>query len=502
MSIVSQTTDEVGGPARRRLGIFRIAAFVLSAAAPLTVFAGVITVGYATTGIIGLGLAFLVIGAVLGIFSIGFNAMSRRIANAGAFYAYAAQGLGRPLGVSTGLIAALAYNLLQVGLYGSFGAAVSPLLNPVVGANLPWWFWSGLAWLVIALLGLLPVDLNSTILLVLMGVEVAVVLIFNIGNLTHPADGTVTFDAFDPSALFVPGVGALFVIAITGFVGFESTAIYSENARNRKTVPRSTYLCLAVIAVLYGMCAWTLVVAIGPDRVAAVIGENPIEAVFTLAAANLGPAWGTIGHALLSTSIFAAMISYHVAVGFYMFALGREGVLPRFFAETTRAGTPKFGSLFQSAIGLIVIVIYATAGLDPVVQLFYWAGTTGGLGVLMLLAVTSVAVIGYHVRSRHENVWRGLIAPTIAGVLILVVLYLAIDNFDVLLGVAPDAPVRWVLPSMFAVVGVAGLLWAFVLRRTRPAVYDTIGLGANSSTRRSINLQSVLGKEFEDERTS
>lgn len=498
MSILTESTDEAAEPGRRKLGIFRIAAFVLSAAAPLTVFCGVITVGYATTGIIGLGLAFLVIGAVLAIFCVGFNAMSRRISNAGAFYAYSAQGLGRPIGVSTGLVAALAYNLLQVGLYGSFGAAVSPLVNPVVGANLPWWFWSGVAWLVIAMLGLLPVDLNSTILLVLMGVEVLVVLIFNLGNLTHPAGGTITFDAFDPSALFVPGVGALFVIAITGFVGFEGTAIYSENARNpRRTVPRSTYLCLTVIAVLYGLCAWSLVVAIGSDRVADVIGANPIEAVFTLAAANLGPVWSTIGHALFATSIFAAMTSYHVAVGFYMFALGREGVLPRFFAQTTRAGTPKWGSLFQSALGLIVIAVYAIANLDPVVQLFFWAGTTGGFGVLVLLAVTSVAVIGYHIRTRHENVWRGVVAPMTAGVLMAVVLYLAIDNFDTLLGVAPDAPVRWILPSLFGVVGVVGLLWALVMRRTRPDLYDTIGLGANASTGRAINLQTLVGDREE-----
>lgn len=496
MSIISDQTEETGALGRRRLGVLAITAFVLSAAAPLTVFAGVITVGYATTGIIGMGFAFFAIGLVLALFCVGYNAMSRRISNAGAFYAYAAQGLGRPMGVATGLCAALAYLLLQVGLYGSFGPAVAPLLNPIVGADLPWWFWSGIACAVIAVLGLQRIDINSRILLVLMTVEIAVVLIFDLGNLSNPAGGSIGFEAIDPTNLFVPGVGALFVIAITGFVGFEGTAIYSEIARNpRRTIPRSTYLSLGVIAVLYGISAWALVVAIGPDRVVEFIGANPIEAVFTLASTNLGPTWSTIGHVLLATSIFAAMISYHFAFGFYIFALGREGVLPRFFATMTRAHTPKWGSVFQSSVGFVVIVVYAIAGLDPVVQLFYWAGTTGGFGVLTLLAITSIAVIGYHYRTRHENLWRGVIAPTVAGALILIILYLAIANFDILLGVPSDAPIRWILPSLFLVVGVPGFIYGFVLRRTRPSVYATIGLGANSSTGRAINLQALVDDE-------
>lgn len=498
MSIIRQhplndPDPEPSEAGRGKLGILGIASFVLSAAAPLTVVAGVITTGFATTGIIGLPLAFLVIGAVLAVFCVGFNAMSRRISNAGAFYAYAAQGLGKPIGVGAGLIAAVAYNLLQVGLYGIFGAAVSPLLNPIFAANLPWWFWALVAWALVAVLGFQRVDLNSLVLLVLMGVEILLVLVFDLGNIAQPAGDTISFAAFDPTSLFTAGFGAVAVLAITGFVGFEGSAIYSEEARDpKRTVPQATYLCLIVIAILYSASAWALTVTTGPDKVAAVVGENPSEAVFTLAGANLGSAWSTIGHALFATSLLAALISYHNAVTRYMFALGREGVLPRVFGITTRANTPKWGSVFQSAFGLLVIAIYALANLDPVVQLFYWAGTTGGFGVLALLAITSVAVIGYHLRNRTENAWRGIIAPTAAGIMIAYILYVAVDNFDILLGVAPDSPLRWILPGIFLAVGVVGVGWGFLLKHTRPSIYRNVGLGANSSTGRSTSLQTLL----------
>lgn len=106
--------------ARDRLGVPAIIFFVMSAATPLTVVAGVT----------GIPLAFLIVAIVLGVFSVGYVAMARHVANAGAFYAYVAQGLGRPLGVAAAWIALLAYNALQVGLYGAIGAAAGPLLDP------------------------------------------------------------------------------------------------------------------------------------------------------------------------------------------------------------------------------------------------------------------------------------------------------------------------------------------------------------------------------------
>jgi amino acid transporter len=489
-------TDPEAGPstsisrslASNRLGILAIACFVLSAAAPVTVVAGIIPTGFAATGIIGIPLAFLAIGAVLALFSVGFNAMSRRISNAGAFYAYVSQGLGKPIGVACAVMAAFAYNLLQVGLYGIFGIAVAPLLNPVFAADVPWWAYALGAWVVVAILGWRRVDLNGRILAVLMGAEIVLVLVYNAANLAHPAGGSAGLDVsgFEPANLFVPGVGALFVIAITGFVGFEASAIFSEEAKDRtRTVPRATYLCIGVIAVLYSLSAWAMSVTTGPDKIAEVSGANGGETIFVLAATNLGTAWADIGHVLFATSVFAAMVSYHNAVGRYMFSLGREGVLPSVFGSTTRAGAPKWGSVFQSGIGILFIIGYAIGGLDPLVQLFFWGGTTGGFGVLILLTITSVAVIGYHLRNRGETAWRGIIAPGAALIALLFIVWTAASNFDVLLGVPADSPLRWIFPGSYIVLTVIGLAWAGVIRQTKPSTYRTIGLGANSATGRT-----------------
>ena len=64
-----------------RLGVPAVVFFVMSAATPLTVVAGVVTTGYAVTGITGLPVAFVVIGAILALFCVGYVSMARRVAN-------------------------------------------------------------------------------------------------------------------------------------------------------------------------------------------------------------------------------------------------------------------------------------------------------------------------------------------------------------------------------------------------------------------------------------
>lgn len=468
-----------------RLGVPAVVFFVMSAATPLTVVAGVVTTGFAVTGITGLPVAFVVIGAVLALFCVGYVSMARRVANAGAFYAYISHGIGRPVGVAGAWVALVAYNALQVGLYGAIGAATTPLLSAWFGLEVAWWVVALIAWAIVAVLGQLHVDVNGRILAVLLVAEVAVIVVYSIANVANPADGTVTFDTLDPTALFAPGVGAILAIAVLGFVGFEGAVVYSEEARDpQRTVRIASYVSVGVIAGLYTLGSWAMSVATGPDQIVAQSQTASTELIFQLANSHLGTVIVDIGRALFVTSVLAAMISFHNTTARYVFALGRERVLPEVLGRTSpRTGSPKLGSLIQSVVGLVVVVLYAVAGWDPVVQLFFWGGTTGGLGVLLLIATTSVAIIVYFVRHpAGETVWRRLVAPVIAAGLLLIVVVLALVNFATLLGVEPTSSLRWGIPAAYLVIAILGVLWALVLQRRRPTIYAAIGLGAKSAT--------------------
>jgi amino acid transporter len=471
-----------------RLGVPAVVFFVMSAATPLTVVAGVVTTGYAVTGITGLPVAFVVIGAVLALFCVGYVSMARRVANAGAFSAYISRGIGRPIGVAGAWVAVVAYNALQIGLYGAIGAAASPLLNAWFGVDVAWWVVALTAWAIVAVLGQLHVDVNGRVLAVLLVAEVAVIVVYSLANVANPASGNVTFDTLDPTTLFQPGVGAILALGVLGFVGFEGAVVYSEEARDpQRTIRIASYTAVGVIAGLYTLGSWALSVATGPDQIVAQSQTHSTELIFQLANSHLGTAIVDIGRLLFVTSVLAAMISFHNTTARYIFALGRERVLPEILGRTSpRTGSPKLGSLMQTLAGLVVIVLYAVAGWDPLVQLFFWGGTAGGLGVLLLIATTSIAIIVYFLRNPvDETAWRRFIAPALASVLLLIVVVLALANFATLLGVEPSSPLRWGIPLAYLTIAVLGAIWAQALRHRRPMVYAAIGLGAKSATANS-----------------
>jgi amino acid transporter len=128
--------------ARDRLGLPAVLFFVLAGVAPLTVAAGVIPTAYATTGLTGIPAAFIVVAVILALFATGYMAMTRHITNSGAFYAFIARGLGRPVGVAAALVALVAYTFLQVGLYGALGPSAAGQAAARLGVPAPWWAWA------------------------------------------------------------------------------------------------------------------------------------------------------------------------------------------------------------------------------------------------------------------------------------------------------------------------------------------------------------------------
>jgi amino acid transporter len=459
--------------------------FVIAAAAPLTVVAGGATTGYAVTGVVGIPVSYLVVAAILALFAVGYVAMSRRIVNAGAFYTYVARGLGRPAGVAAAVVALLAYNAMQIGLYGGFGAVLAQFLHDRYSWDITWWVCALAAWVAVAVLGLLRIDLNGKVLAVVLIAECAVALVFDAVMLSNPASGDISFDTLAPSHIFAAGIGAALVTAITGFVGFEGTVVFSEETKDpRRTVPRATYLAVAIIGLLYGLSAWAMSVATGPDHIVDSARTDGTDLIFNLVSPHLGDGIVTIGRILFITSLFAALLAFHHTVARYLFALGRERVLPAWLGRTSRrTGAPKAGSIVQSVIAVAVLTGYALAGADPIVHLFFWITVTGGLGVLVLMTITSAAVVAFFARTpHHDGPWRTAIAPLAATAALAAILAVTIQEFDVLLGVAATSPLRWWFPAAYGIAALAGTAWAITLRATRPDVFAAIGLGAQSAT--------------------
>lgn len=451
---------------------------MVGASGPLYAIAGGVTATYAVTGIVGVPLSFVLLAPVLALFAVGYAAMSRYITGAGVFYPYVVNGLGRSSGVAISFVALVAYNAIQISVYGLFGWSLANWLNPLIGLETPWWLWAIVIALVISALGVLRVELNAKVLGVLLLLECAVIVVTDVALLGSPSGGAPSLVPLAPSSLFTTGVGAVFAFSVAVFTGFEGAATYSEEVRDpRKTVARSTYLAVLLTAVLYTLSALAMADAAGPAQIVGAAQSQGPGLLFGLSAERLGGLFSDLAYVLFLTSQFASLLSFHNAIARYFFALGREGVLPEVLARTNRrTGAPAAGSLLQTALGLVVVAVFAMASRDPFTELFSWLGTMASAGVVFVLAAVSVSVIGFFRKREHdEPAWRHTVAPALAAVSLLAILVLIIWNFDVLLGAAGDSPLRWVLPGILLLAAVVGFVRGAVLRGRRPEVYAGIG---------------------------
>ena len=190
--------------------------------------------------------------------------------------------------------------------------------------------------------------------------------------------------------------------------------------------------------------------------------------IFTIAGDNLG-AWSL--HAfniLIVTSLFAVLIAAHNSASRYLFALARDGWLPRPLGETHRRyKSPHVAATVQIVISAVIVLAYAVAGADPFTQLgATFVGLTT-LGVVSLMVLVSIAVVGYFRRSgEHASLWTGTIAPIASAILLTATLVLIIDNFGLLTG--SDSTVIHLLPLVLVLAFAIGVAVAHSRRGAVP----------------------------------
>jgi amino acid transporter len=454
--------------ARGRLGAVPLAGLLLAAVTPLVVVAGVIPVAYAASGMRAIPLAFLILAVVMAVFLVAYLTMAKHVREPGGFFAYISIGLNRPLGMAGALVAAVAYCQLQIGLYGLFGQSMHDLLAGRIGW--PWWEWAALMVGVVAVLGVLRIDIGAWLLAPMVALEMVSIVVLALRGLAHRAAGHLTLAGFDPRLLIVAGASAAFAIGWLGLTGVEQAATYAALVRNgRRTMLAASFGVLMAVAAVYVLYSGAYQEFYGDKTAEAAADPN--------AAFALGGSGGlvTFVHVQLLLSIGAALLAFHNATVQYLYGLGKQRVLSAVLARTNSFDAPWVASLTQTALALGTIVAVVVAGWDPVVGMFYRLGNGGGFGVFLLLAVTAIAVTRYFWRDpHHEGPATRLLAPVVAAVALVVMVYLVATNYATILNVGPGSREAWLWPASFLIPAVLGLLRGWYLKQRRPDVYAGI----------------------------
>lgn len=462
---LSPSTSDRAGLRPGHLGAGAIIFFVVAAVAPMAALVGASPIVFSAQGATA-PFVYLLAALLFAVFSIGYVAMSRHITNAGGFVAYIAQGLGARVATAGAALAILFYGTLQSALWSQFSVFAQSLIADMLGVDLPPWVILFIALAAVTGLVMLGVDLSLKVLGILVALEIAAFVVLDAAIIFGgggASGNSVT--AFNPSELLGPGLGVAFLFAFACFTGFEATVVFSEEAKDpRRTIPRAVYGSIAFIGGFYALTTWALGNSAGNESVQAAATADPAGFVFAIAEKEVGSWLSTTMEVLVVTSFIAMLIGFQNMFARYVYALGRAHVLPARLGTASRKGTPTVAALCVGALLAVVLAAFQLAGADPIAVTFSWLLSLGTVALIAILILTSVAVMAFFARTKLEkSPWVSVIGPVLSIAGFGYVAYLAITNYDVLLG-GQGGIAKWLL-ILIPVFAAAGYAWAVIRPR-------------------------------------
>jgi amino acid transporter len=472
--------------ARNALGLPQVLFCIVTGSAPLAAMMFNDPLGIRGVGI-GLPAAFWLATLSFVFFSVAYVEMARRVTTAGGMYSYMSYGFGRIIGLGTAISIAAAYMLFAVGVNG-----VTTYFAQVNIASWPGHFdmdWRIYAFCLIALMWVISyfhIELVARILGLCLILEIIVLMIFSFAVVVKGGgpDGFV-WQALNPASLFSGGAGVEgadrvfasvggaaagvgFFAAYWSWVGFEMAPNYAEEARNpKKMMAYAIYISAIGLGVVYTFWSWMLITAYGSSKdqalwaVSAQYGidpkTGPIRAgypdgdfgsvFYPVARGFAGVGVENLFKALIITGSFACSLAFWNTACRYIFAMGREGILPRATGRTHAKHKSPFVAatiLLVFCCGVTALFAFGGAGKgfqealkiptsDPLVALFEigtWLPFQGNTLLFPIMALVDLAIIVYFIRHARDGFhwFKTLVAPIIGAGSIAFAVYLMQKN--------------------------------------------------------------------------
>lgn len=483
MSVNTQTTPhgkaEVSTSLlKNSMRFFTIVLMVTAAAAPLVVVSAYIPISIAFGAGMSVPVTYAAATIILLIFTVGFAQMAKRITASGAFYNYTTKGLGKSVGLGAGLTVMLGYSMIAPAIAGGFGYYFSSMLSTYLAVDVPWWVSAIGVFILMWFLSYFKVTLTGRILGTLLTLEVLVVFIVATATIFQGgAEGQLPGTLSPTAWAAAPAVGIGFFLAFWSWIGFETTAIYGEETADpKKSVPRATYIAVITLGVFYTYASYAAVVGFGNNSVEQ--ANNLLgQYYFVLADMYTVPATRVIMDFLVITGFFACSFAFFNNASRYLFSMGRDHILPRRLGHTNSLHkSPYVANGVQAVISIIVVLIFALIGADPLLHLGTWLPIFSTLAVIGVQLLVSFAVIGYFNKEGRRTAgdwWKTLVAPILGAVAMIVVIYLLITNLPFIAG-SEDLVVT-LIPYYVLGVFVIGVVYALYLKKAHPSRYDRIG---------------------------
>lgn len=429
------------------------------------------------------------------------------MSSAGSLYTYTSAGWSKTAGFVVGWMYSIALIVLGAAVLAGFGffmtQFVQSLTNSTSLVPWQWFFFAGLVF--VAVMSLFDVRISTRAQLGFTAISVAIMVIaalWVIGRGTPAVsvlDGktavaqagkSIDLGAFWPSAAGVPWSGVLlgFAFGILSFTGFEGGAVLAEETDDpKRNIPRAVIGSVLVAGIFYLIITYATSIGFGVRQAAV---DWPTSAVGLVAVASpISKNLGTLVLFAVAVSALLCALGVLTASSRFLFAMGREGVLPRGLGNTH----PRFRTPWMAIIGTLVVWVVLTFGLLVTTSFGTQSALTagapsefrGGLYVFayfatlatpaVMLAYLLLGIAGFRKGAADGNARlqiTGVLAALTGAVAIVGSLYYSFKE------AAPGAGIlgviKWI-PWVNVAVLVIGVAVAVYLRSNKQEAWNDMG---------------------------
>ena len=430
---MTENTESQASGLKRTLGLSGVVIIGIAWVTPMIALATIGIIAQLSNGATPTAYIVTLIAMLLTAYSYGRMA-SVHYSTAGSAYTYVGRDIDSRLGFLTGWLILLDYYFIPLVVW-LIGASYLSAQFP----GIPTGVWIIAFILITTALNILGIKVNALTNYLLVAFQLLVIGIFialSIGYFVGENTGASLWSPFWNQDTTVSAIAAGAAVAAYSFIGFDGLTLLTEETHNpRRTIPRAIIIVVLFFGALFGTVSYVAQL-IHPGSTF----DNVDSAALELARTIGGNLFSAILLASLIIGQFASGLAIQGGASRLMFAMGRDGALPRGLSYILpRVYTPVIAITLIGLVGLVGLFVDITTSASFI-----------NFGAFSAFTLVNLSVIAHFLRRRSERgvgaIFGWVIVP-LAGAAVDFYLLLNLDGRAKLVGLA------WL------VIGVIWLAW-------------------------------------------
>ena len=374
--------------------------------APVAVFGTIFNFSHGMAALV-----YLVAGIAMFFSAVSYKEMAKEYPVAGSVYSYVRLGTTKFVGFLSGWAILLDYLLLPALLLILAASAMAAIMPDVPG-----WIWVIGFIAVVAFINIRCIVVTARMNMIFLIIQGAAFIVFVGGALVAIAQGRAQYSLapfYQPEFFSWDLVFTAIPVAALSYIGFDAISTLNEEAKGGgKAVSKATMIVLWLVIGLFVAQVYFAALFV-PNNAPFAEGDAVNNAFYYICETVVAP-WFKIVFTLITAMIalFANVLVSHATTSKMIFAMARDGQLPRRLAVVSKKHQVPTAAMIVVTILTAIIGVLGVGQIDVIVTMV----TFGALTAYILLHIS--VIIHFGVRQSSRKYFIHWISPVI-GIAVL-----------------------------------------------------------------------------------